>query len=314
MRVLATRRFPGDFESQLKARLNVSVLEKGRPADREELLRALWDCDILWCTLTDRVDRELIQRAPGLKYVVTYSAGLDHLDKQALHEKGIRVSSTPAVLTDATAELTWALILACSRRFRAAMPFMDEGRFSGFDPGLFLGKALRGSVLGIVGMGRIGSAVAARAQAFGSQVVFHDPTHADQSLGRKVELAELLTQADIVSLHCSLTPQTRHLLGRKELALMKSDAVLVNTSRGSVVEEQALIAHLRTKPDFQAGLDVFEEEPKVPAELLALPNVLCLPHLGSAVRQIRLEMSSICVSEILRFIVGEPLQYEVNLG
>ena len=308
MKLTLTRPLPGDVASRLSAHFSeVRVLSSPRPPSLDELKLHLPGTDVLICSLTERVDAALLAAAPALKHISTFSVGVDHLDIPAIRARGISVSHTPGVLTDATADLAWTLILACARKLKPAMQFIEEGKFTGFSPTAFLGLELRGAILGIVGMGKIGSAVAKRAEGFGMSVYYSGPAKA---LPNHVELEELLRISDVVSLHCPLNDKTRHLVSRRELGVMKPKAVLVNTARGPIVDEAALVAHLRSHPEFTAGLDVFEREPGVTAGLAVLPNAVCLPHVGSATLAARTRMAEICVDEAIRFVKGEALQNE----
>lgn len=316
MRVTVTRRLPGADAGRLGEWFDeVAVIEEGRPLTRQELKEALRETDVVICSLTDRIDSETL--GVGVKCVITYSVGIDHIHLPALAGKGIKLSHTPAVLTDATADLAWAALLACAREIAPAERFVREGRFNGFGPELFLGKRVAGARLGIVGMGRIGQAVARRARGFGMETIYHSrrglPEAVERELGaRRVGLAELLATSDFVSLHCPLTAETRHLVGAEALVSMKEDACLVNTARGALVDEAALVRHLAARPSFRAALDVYESEPKLADGLAAQPNALLLPHIGSADRATREEMTRIVIEEAIRFAKGEPLRYEVQ--
>jgi len=248
----------------------------------------------------------LLVACPALRLVVTFSVGVDHVDSAALRRRSIPLVHTPDVLTDATADLAMALILACARRLRPGVRFVEEGHFEGFDPGLFLGLALANARLGIVGLGKIGTAVARRALGFGMTVTYVSPQEKRPAFPAvRVSLEQCLREADIVTLHAPLVAEARGLIGRRELAAMKPRGVLVNTARGPLVDEQALLAHLRTHPEFYAGLDVYEHEPRVDPALAALPNAICLPHLGSATEAARLGMARICTAAAIQFSRGE---------
>jgi glyoxylate reductase len=310
VKCLVTRQLPLDTQNLLKAYFTeVLVVEKGRPLTSEELLSYGKGSHTIICQLTDRFSRDVIKALPALKHLATFSAGVDHIDREALKEKGIKLSYTPGILTEATADLAWALILGCARRIKPAMRLLESGKFLGFGPSDFLGVELQGATLGIIGHGKIGKAVAKRGQeGFGMKVYVHSPSSFES-----ISLEELLKVSDIVSLHCPLTPKTRHLVGQKELAVMKPGAILINTARGPVVDEKALARHLKDWPDFFAGLDVFENEPVVEKDLHSLPNCLALPHIGSATIRTRAAMARICIEEAIRFVKSEKLQYECNL-
>lgn len=306
MKVSVTRKLPG-CESALLSRAfrDVEIFSEPRAMTRDELLKMAAETEVLVCTLNEKIDDDLLAAAKRLKCLITYSVGLDHIDLDAVTRRGLPLAHTPDVLTDATADLAWALILGCARRLKPAQRFLEEGRFQAFDPSLLLGIELRGKVLGIVGLGKIGRAVAARADGFGMKVI---------GTGRpgktETSLPEVLQKADVVSLHCPSNAATRHLIGRRELQLMKPQAILINTARGPIIDETALLSHLRGAPDFYAGLDVYEHEPKVPEGFLQLPNAFCLPHVGSATRTAREAMGRVCMEEAIRFAKGEGLKYE----
>lgn len=318
MRIYQTRTIPlrtsdpATLEAQLRLQFAQVIVYPGKQTmPKAELKASLRGIQILICQLTDRIDAEVLEAADSLQCVITYSAGTDHLDLPLLKARGIRVVHTPDVLTHATADLTWALILASARRLKPAQLFVEDRKFIGVDPSLFLGLELNGAMLGIIGMGRIGLAVAQRALGFGMRVLHTTSSKKDISLpGRTAELAEILEHSDVVTLHCPLTDKTRHLIGRRELSRMKPNGILINTSRGPVIDESALSAHLRTNPAFFAGLDVYENEPQIADGLLELPNAICLPHIGSATEGARLAMAQICLEEAVRFARGERLRYE----
>ncbi len=312
MKAAITRKLPGQQESRLKSYFDeVLFADRDKTLTPQELAQLASSAEVLICTVVDKIDGALLERCANLKHVITYSVGVDHVDVEALKAKGVRLSFMPDVLTDATADMTLALLLSSARRLKPAMHFVEEGKFQGCEPGIFLGHPTKDSVLGIVGMGRIGMAVAKRALAFQMKILY--TSRSPKTLpfpAMAVTLGDLLQRSDFVSLHCPLTPETKKLLGRKELAIMKERAVLVNTARGALVDEKALTAHLRTHPEFFAGIDVYESEPHVTPGLAALPNAFCLPHIGSATWTARQQMAEICIEEAIRFFRGETLKYE----
>jgi glyoxylate reductase len=253
--------------------------------------------DALLCTLQDPVDRALMASlAPTLKVVANFAVGLDNIDLEAAQDLGIRVTNTPGVLTDATAEVAIGLMLACARRFREGDRIMRSGTFEGWEPLFHLGRSIYGSTVGIVGAGRIGRRVGeTMEQGFGCRVLYHRPT----------DLDELLAQSDFVSLHCPLTDQTRHLIDARRLRLMKRTAVLINTARGPVVDEAALVDALRGGMIAGAGLDVYEAEPSMAHGLADLDNVLLLPHIGSATVATRDAMARMAASSIVAVLTRE---------
>jgi glyoxylate reductase len=258
------------------------------------------DADALLPTPRERVTAEVLAAAPRVRIVASHSVGVDHVDLAACRARGVVVTNTPDVLTDATADLAWALILAVSRRLHEGEALARSGAWDGWKPRELLGVSLAGKTLGIYGMGRIGRAVARRAEAFGMDVVSFDKE------GTEEEFEEFLMKADVLSVHAPLTEETRGRFGEKEFLRMKEGAILVNTARGPIVDERALAAALRSKHLFGAGLDVFEREPKIEAALKDLPNVVLLPHLGSATAETRLAMARLACTEIARFFAGEP--------
>jgi glyoxylate reductase len=277
---------------------------------REDLKKRIANKDALLTLLVDRIDREIIDAAPKLRMIANCAAGVDNIDLQAARERGILVSNTPGVLTEATADLTWALILAAARKIPQADRFTREGRFLGWELDLFLGKDISGHRLGIIGFGRIGQAVARRASGFGMKIVYHDPhglpAESEAALQAAwLPLDELLRTADIVTVHAALNPSTTHLLSAQKLSLMKRDALLVNVARGPIVDEAALAAALESGRLGAAGLDVYEREPEIDPRLAALDNVVLLPHIGSATRGTRLAMAMAAARNLVQGLRGE---------
>jgi len=261
-------------------------------------------CDALLCLLTDRIDAEFLARAPRLRIVANLAVGTDNIDLAAARARGVAVSNTPDVLTDATADLAFALLLAAARRLAWADRYVRGGGFVGWRPDLGVGLDVTGRTLGIVGWGRIGRAVAERARGFRMEVIWS---------GRNggVPLDELLERSDFVSLHVSLTPETRHLIGERELRRMRPHALLVNTARGPIVDEAALVRALRAGWIAAAGLDVFEREPALAAGLVDLPQVVLAPHLGSATTATRGRMAALAATSIVAALRGEPIPNRV---
>jgi glyoxylate reductase len=298
MKVFASRRFPERVCKELERSFEVDVHDSEWPTSREELLRRVAGCDGLMVMLSDRVDDELLDAAgPQLRVVANYAVGVDNLDVEACRRRGVVVSNTPDVLTETTAELTIALILALLRRVAEGDRLIRRRERWIWAPNLMLGRGLASLVLGLVGYGRIGQAVARLASAHEMQVI-----HASRSSG--VPLDELLASADVVSLHLPLSAETRHLIDSRALRLMKPSAVLVNTSRGPIVDEAALVQLLREGRLAGAALDVFEREPDVHPGLIELERVVLVPHLGSATLETREAMGMLCV-EALRAVLLE---------
>ena len=265
---------------------------------RAELLKRVRDVEALLPTLADRVDAELLLAAPKLRVVANHAVGYDNIDVPACTARGVWVTNTPGVLTDCTADLTWTLILSLVRRVREGERMMREGKFAGWAPTMLLGRELRGATLGLIGHGRIAGAVEERAKAFGMKVLY-----SSRSSGLK--LHELLEQSDIVSIHCPLSAETRHLIGARELGLMRRGAHLINTARGPIVDEAALVAALESGHLGGAGLDVFEEEPRVHQGLVSRDDVVLLPHLGSATVETRKAMARIALEQISLVLSGK---------
>ena len=268
------------------------------------------------CTLADPITDDLLAAAPRLKIVANYAVGYNNIDVAAATRRGIVVTNTPDVLTDATADLTWALMLAVARRVVEGDRWARSGQWTGWAPTQMLGTDVSGKTLGIIGMGRIGQAVALRAQGFRMPVLYASRRPCSRPPGVSTwihrPLEEVLTQADFISLHVPFSVATRHLIGSRELAMMKSTAFLINTSRGPVIDEAALLAALRKGTIAGAGLDVYEREPLITAGLETLPNVVLLPHLGSATQQVRIKMGMLCVENIAMVLGGRPPLNPVN--
>jgi glyoxylate reductase len=275
------------------------------PPPRAELLARVARADGLIALLSERIDAELLAAAPSLRVVSNHAVGVDNVDIAACTARKVWVTNTPGVLTESTADLAWALILAVARRVGEGERFVRSGRYKSWSPTLLLGLELHGSTLGIVGYGRIGQAVARRAAGFGMQVL-----HTTSRGG--VPLEELLARSDVVSLHCPLTPATRHLVDARRLGQMKRGAILINTSRGPVVDEAALAAALESGHLGGAGLDVFENEPALHPGLADREDVVLLPHLGSATHATRAQMATMALTDAARVLRGERPLHPVN--
>ena len=297
--VFLTRRVPGPVVAELGRLFDLTVYDEEHPPTREELLAGVVGKDGVCAMLSDRVDDELVDAAgPKLRAVANYAVGYDNVDLEACTRRGVLVSNTPDVLTEATAELTMTLMLDLVRRVTEGDRMLRRGRGWIWSPTFMLGTSLRGRLLGIVGLGRIGSEVARLADAFGMRVVYASRSGPKAVPYEWLQFDELIARADVVSLHCPLTQETRHLIGRDELRAMRPDAFLVNTTRGPVVDEAALADALASGEIAGAALDVFEREPEVYPGLLALENVVLAPHLGSATRETREAMGMLCVSAL----------------
>lgn len=305
-RILLTRRIPSSVFSQLESQHTVDLNDRDS-LPREELKRRVADKDALICVLTDKIDAEVMASGPALKVIATIAVGYDNIDVAAARERGIIVTNTPDVLTQAVAEFTWALILGIARRVGEGDRLIRAGAWKRWGLDFMLGTELHGKQLGIIGAGRIGRAVAAKAPAFGMKAVFarRSPDVKDPAY---ISLDQLLISSDVVSIHTPQTPDTHHLIDRKALARMKRSALLVNTARGPIVDEEALAWALDERLIAGAALDVYEKEPEVHPDLLRRENVLLAPHLGSATRETRTAMAELAVRNVLAVLAGdEPL-------
>jgi len=315
--ILVTREIPKQGLDILKKNFkNVIVNTRDRNLTHNELVKMVRGVDAVLCLLSDRIDAEVISNMDRCKVISNYAVGFNNIDVDEATKRGIIVTNTPGVLTDATADLTWALILAVTRRIVEADKFVRCGRFKGWAPMLLLGTELAGKTLGIIGAGRIGTAVGLRAKGFKMKVLYFN-THKNEILeeevgAKKVGLETLLKNSDIITIHVPLTSKTRHLIGEREINLMKKGAYLINTSRGEVVDEMALIKALKKGKLAGAGLDVFEFEPKVPKELIDLENVVLTPHIGSATVEARTKMSIVAAENIVKVLSGKVPANIVN--
>jgi glyoxylate reductase len=318
-RFVVTGRVPEPALELLRAVGEVTVGEAEGPLPRAELLALLAGADAALTLLHDRVDEELFEAAgPGLRCVANVAVGYDNVDLEAAARRGIAVTNTPGVLDDATADLTMALILAAGRRLGEGERLIRSGRPWAWSMSFMLGSDLRGKRLGIVGLGAIGSRVAQRARAFGMRIAYTGRSAADPAVVAELEaerlgLDELLGSSDVVSLHCPLTSETRHLISAARLVRMKPGARLVNAARGPIVDEAALAEALRDGPLAAAALDVYEHEPEVHPALLELENVTLVPHLGSATVETRQAMAELAARNAIAAVRGEPLPTPVAL-
>ena len=315
--VLLTRSLDREVEAWLGRRVDLTVYEEDRPIPRERLLQEVRGKVGLLPLLTDRIDAEVLDVAgPQLRVVANYAVGHDNVDVEECTRRGIVVTNTPDVLTAATADLAWSLILASSRRVLEGDRWIRAGMPWAWAPGFMLGREITGKTLGVVGFGRIGQAVAARARAFEMPVVYSSRTRrhdAERALtAQHRDLEGLLGQADVVSVNCALTQETRHLLGAEEFKRMKDTAVLVNTARGPIVDEAALADALGAGEIFGAGLDVYEEEPEVHPRLLELENVVLAPHLGSATVETRRAMGMLAAENLVAVLERGVARTPVN--
>ena len=309
--VVVTRRLPEIVETRLKELFDVELRETDSKMTREELAAAMARADVLVPTITDQIDAGLIAQAGGkLKLIANYGAGVDHIDVATARQRGILVSNTPGVVTEDTADMVMALIMAATRRIPEGLAVMQAGGWEGWSPMSFLGHRLAGKRLGILGMGRIGTAVARRAHVFGMQIHYHNRKRLRPEQEAEVEatywesLDQMVSRMDVISVNCPHTPSTFHLMNARRLKLMKPTGVIVNTSRGEVIDENALTRMLRAGEIAGAGLDVFEHGHEINPRLRELTNVVLLPHMGSATVEGRIEMGEKVIINIKTFADG----------
>lgn len=309
--VVVTRRLPDVVEKRLAELFDVKLRDDDTPMTRVELVEALKTADVLVPTLTDKIDAALIASAGNrLRLIANYGAGVDHIDVASARQRGVLVSNTPGVLTDDTADMTMALLLAVTRRIPAGLNQMQNVEWSGWSPTALLGGRIGGRRLGILGMGRIGQAVAKRANAFGMQVHYHNRRRlrpdAEEALDVTYweDLDEMVKRVDVLSINCPLTPDTFHLMNARRLKLLKKDAVVINTSRGEVLDENALVRMLKAGELSGAGLDVYEHGVESNPKLRAMENVVLLPHMGSATVEGRIDMGEKVIINIKTFDDG----------
>lgn len=309
--VVVTRRLPDAVETRLSELFDVKLRLDDVPMSRTELTQAMKSADVLVPTITDEIDAAMIgQAGDQLKLIANYGAGVDHIDVATARQRGILVSNTPGVLTDDTADMTMALILAVTRRMSEGMAMMQKDQWTGWAPTALLGGRISGRRLGILGMGRIGQAVAKRAAAFGMQIHYHNRRKLHPEIEEGLEatywesLDQMVARMDVISVNCPHTPSTFHLMNARRLKLMKPDAVIVNTSRGEVIDENALTRMLRAGEIKGAGLDVYEHGTEVNPRLRELENVVLLPHMGSATVEGRIEMGEKVIINIKTFDDG----------
>ena len=316
--IYVTRLLPEPVMAALRQSYRlVSEPTEGHIPTDEDLRTGFAQAEAVICTLADRIDAALLSNAPHLKVVANYAVGYNNIDLAAARARGIVVTNTPDVLTAATADLTWALLFAVARRVVEADRWLRTGTWPGWAPTQLLGHDVSGKTLGIIGMGRIGQAVAQRAQGFRMPVVYASrrPVTAPAGIAwNHHSLDEVLTRSDFLSLHVPLTETTSHLIGSRELGLMKPAAILLNTSRGSVIDEAALVSALQSGQIAGAGLDVYEHEPAIHPGLMTMHNVVLLPHLGSATQETRIRMGHVCLDNIAAVLGGRPAPNQVRSG
>ena len=309
--VIVTRRLPDAIETRMMELFNCRLNLEDKPMSQAELIEAVKEADVLVPTVTDRIDASVLSHAgPKLRLIASFGTGVDHIDLKTARQRGITVTNTPGVLTEDTADMTMALILAVSRRLSEGERLVRAGKWTGWSPTSMLGHRIWGKRLGIIGMGRIGQAVARRARGFGLSIHYHNRRRVHESIEQELEatywasLDQMLARMDIISVNCPHTPATYHLLSARRLKLLRPDAIIVNTSRGEVIDENALARLLAAGELAGAGLDVFEHEPAINPRLLKLENVVLLPHMGSATIEGRMAMGEKVLINIKPFVDG----------
>ncbi|MCD4819757.1 MAG: D-glycerate dehydrogenase [Candidatus Cloacimonetes bacterium] len=315
-KIFVTRRIPQPALDRLSGEFEIELNEADRVLTKEEILKGTKNCDVLLCLLTDTIDEEIIKVNPKLKGIANYAVGYNNIDIEIATNLKIPVSNTPGVLTQTTADLTWSLILSVSRRIVESDCYAREGKFTGWGPMLLLGNDIFGKTLGIIGAGRIGTAVAERAFGFKMKILYTDNKinkNIETNLGAtKLELNELLGQSDFITLHIPLNEYTNHLITKNELKLMKDSAIIINTSRGQIIKEKDLIKALQDNEISGAGLDVYEFEPKISKGLKKLKNVIILPHIGSATIETRTAMGMLATNNAIAMVKGKKPENIVN--
>jgi len=320
-RVFVTRKLPSEGLNMIIERFDAKVWPSEEPPSAHEIIDNAKECEGLVTLLSDPINADVIDSLPKLRVIAQYAVGYDNIDVSRATKRNITVTNTPGVLTETTADLTWTLIMASSRRIVEADKYVRDGQWNvAWGPEMLLGSDVYGSTLGIVGLGRIGYAVAQRASGFNMNILFHTRSENEYTKKldklpntKRVDLETLLTESDIVSLHIPLNSETKHLIGEKEFDLMKSTAVLVNTSRGPVIDEDALIDALTSGKIGAAGLDVFTQEPiQKDSKLLNLSNVVLAPHIGSATTKTRTTMAKMCAANLIAALDGEKPPNIVN--
>lgn len=310
-RIVVTRHLMPQVEERMEQLFETQLNSDDTPFPAQRLVDAVRDCDVLVPTVTDRIDAALIEQAgPNLRLIASFGAGVDHIDMAAAKARGIMVTNTPGVFTDDTADIAMEMIIGIPRRVREGVSMVRRGEWTGWTPTALLGGKLAGKVLGIVGMGRIGQAVAHRARAFGLEIAYHNRKRLPEAVERMfaarhvATLDGLLAEADILTLHCPANEQSRHMLDARAFGLMKDGACLINTARGELVDQEAMIAALQSGKLAGAGLDVYPSEPDVDPRLLDIPNVMTLPHIGSATREGREESGHRVIANIRAWADG----------
>lgn len=317
MKVVITDSIPEIAERLIsKAGFEVTILKRSKSFSKEKFINAISNADGIISLLSDKIDKEIIDKLHICKVIANYAVGYNNIDIDYAKSKKIIVTNTPDVLTDATADLSIALILACARRFHEGEKMIRQKKFKGWAPKLLLGFDLKGKTLGIVGAGRIGQATAIRAQSFGMKILYYNRTKKEdfekQTKAKRTSLDQLLKTSDVISLHLSLNSKTKLLLNRDKLKLLKPSSILINTARGEILDEKFLIELLKKKKIFAAGFDVYQNEPDINPDLLKLENVVLLPHLGSATIETRNSMAELAAKNIISVLQNRKPFTPVN--
>ncbi|MDW7673433.1 MAG: D-glycerate dehydrogenase [Bacillota bacterium] len=316
-KVYVTRRLPKIALDMIAAECEMDVNPHDRVMTREELEKAIQGIDGMVCLLTDNIDASLLDLNPNLKVLANYAVGFNNIDVEACTQRKIPVTNTPGVLTETSADLAWSLVMSVARRIPEADRFTREGKFKGWGPMLLLGGDVYGKTLGVVGLGRIGQAIIKRAKGFDMKIIYYNTRRKseeeEKALGVEYrEFDDLIKEADFISLHLPLMPETEHLIGEREFKMMKKTAYLINTARGPVVDEKALVKALQEKEIAGAGLDVYEEEPELAEGLVGLDNVVLLPHIASASIETRTKMGIMAAENLLAGLKGERMPNLLN--
>jgi glyoxylate reductase len=308
-RVLLTKMLPQTGVDLLKKHVDLEIYHEKRPISKQEIIERIYDKDGLICLLTDTMDAAVISAGKKLRIIANYAVGYNNIDIKEATKRKIAVTNTPGVLTETTADLTFSLILCIARRITEANKFVKDGRFSGWEPMLFLGSDVHHKTLGIVGLGRIGQAVAKRARGFGMRIFYFEPERLPEEVEYECgaeyqDLDNVLKESDFITIHVPLTPSTYHVIAHKEFSLMKKSAYVINVSRGPVVDEKALVEALENEKIAGCALDVFEREPKIERELLNMPNTVLVPHIGSASVETRTRMAVMVAENIIAVLIN----------
>lgn len=299
---------PDIAKTMLEEYFDVEINTENLKLNKEQLINKIKDCDGVICQLSDAIDKEVMERCPKVKIFANYAVGFNNIDIKEAQARNIMVTNTPGVLTHATADLAWALLFAAARRIIPAHKYTEGGSFKGWEPRLFLGYDITGKTLGIIGAGRIGRAFAKKATAFDMSIKYYSRSRNEafetETGAKYCALDELLKDSDYISIHTPLTAETKHLIGKDQFVKMRSNAILINTARGPVVDENALVWALKEGIIAGAGLDVYEEEPLINKELIGLENVVLLPHIGSATYDTRNEMARMAAQDVIKVLQG----------